>query len=81
MKTYLKYLIYYSLSLLDSVLNFCSSIFGWYPKVEIAEGFLINIELVKAGRTISTRNQERMEKSLDAERTMDSTISMFEKEI
>jgi len=81
MRNYLKYLVYYFLSLVDAVINFSCSIFGFYPGIEKSTDFLVSVELYRADKTISTRTQEREEQAQEAKKDIDSARSMLEKDI
>ena len=67
-KNYLKMLVYYSLTVVESVLNFVGSVVGYYPKLEFSTNFLVALELFRVEREIGDRLKERetMENEADA---------------
>jgi len=81
MKTYIKYLVYYFLSLVDAVINFGCSIFRFYPGVEKATDFLVRLELLGPRKTITERNQTREEETEKAKGDVDLAISMLEEDV
>ena len=77
MKKYIKYLIYYFLSYVDSTVNFLCSIFGVYPGMETSETFLINRELLKTNNFIDKRSEEKQQKMNEAEQQADFARSLL----
>jgi len=64
--SYLKYIIYFSLSTIDSVINLLCSLVYYYPGMDFASSFLTKTELGRVYRMIQGRNDEREEKSQKA---------------
>lgn len=77
MRTYLKYLIYYFLGLVDAVANLFCCLFRAYPGVETAEDFLMKMEVSKTRKFIDGRGEKRQQKSEEAEDKLDQAKSML----
>jgi len=63
---YLKYIIYFSFSVIDSVINLLCSLICYYPGMDFASSFLTRTELGRVYSVIQGRNDEREEKSQKA---------------
>lgn len=70
MRNYFKYIIYYSLCIVDSLINFTSCVFCYYPGCQMAEDFLFSIEYNRAGSVVSNSVETRERKAQEAEDTM-----------
>ena len=77
MRTYLKYLIYYSLAFLDATVNLFCSFVRAYPGMETAENYLMKMEVVKTRKFIDGRGEKRQQMSEEAEDKLDQAKSMF----
>ena len=64
--SYLKYIIYFSLSTIDSVINLLCSLVYYYPGMDFASSFLTKTELGRVYRMIQGRNDEREGKAKEA---------------
>lgn len=60
-------LIYYFISFLDSFINVFSSIFGFYPKLDMATSFLVYNELSRVNKEIKERSSYRNKKKVEFE--------------
>ena len=64
--SYFKYIIYFSISVLDSTANLLCSLIHYYPGLDLASAFLTRTELGRVYGVILKRNGEREEKSQKA---------------
>ena len=78
MKTYIKYLIYYSLTVFDSIINLLCSFLRYYPGRQTAEDFIFNIEYGKAGKVVKERTSERVNKANLAREDMQTAHDTIE---
>ena len=56
---YIKYLLFYGILLVESLLNFLASVLGCYPTFDWSTAFLARLELFRVGNIVSRRNNER----------------------
>lgn len=78
MSNYFKFVTYYSLCVVDCLINFLSCIFGYYPGIQMGEDFLFAREYKHAGSVISDRVENREQKAQEAEYTMRSAKKTLE---
>ena len=64
--SYFKYIIYFSISIIDNVLNLLCSLVHYYPGMDLASYFLTRAELCKVYKVIQGRNNERENKAQEA---------------
>ena len=67
---YFKYIIYFFISLVDSVINLLCSLICYYPGMDLASSFLTRTELGRVYKIIQERTDEREGKSQEALSTM-----------
>ena len=67
---YITNLTYYSLSVVDGVVNLMASLFAIYPKIDLATSFLVYSELRRVNREIDSREVGREIKKSEAEAQM-----------
>jgi len=77
-RNYFKFITYYSLCVVDCLINFLSCIFGYYPGIQLGEDFLFAIEYKNAGRVISSSVEAREQKAQEAENVMRSAKENIE---
>ena len=63
---YIKYIIYFLLSIFDSVFNLVCSLFRYYPAVDVATVFLSRVEMIRVNKIIRSRESEKQDLSGDA---------------
>ena len=63
---YFKYIVYFSMSVFDSVVNLSCSLIHYSPGMDLASSFLTRTELGRVYKVIQGRNDEREEKSQKA---------------
>ena len=68
--SYFKYIIYFFISLIDSVINLLCSLIYYYPGMDLASSFLTRTELGRVFKIIQKRTDEREGKSQEALNTM-----------
>lgn len=81
MRNYLKYILYYSLGVYDSIVNLLCSLFKCYPGIQSAEDFIFSIEYGKAGKVVKERNADREEKASNAREDMGYAQNALEEDI
>jgi len=74
--SYIKYLVFYSLDFVGSILNLLSSLFGCYPKLELGTSFLMYTEGVKISRKDKDRVYRRSEQEKKAEQKIKEAESL-----
>ena len=67
---YFKYIIYFFISLFDSIINLLCSLIYYYPGMDFASSFLTRTELGRVFKIIQKRTDEREGKSKEALNTM-----------
>jgi len=70
MRSYIKFLVYYLLGIVDSILNFLCSFFFYYPGIDLANSFLAKLEVNRVMGIINERNDARLTKMDEAETTI-----------
>tara|TARA_R110000824_G_scaffold35625_1_gene111504 strand:+ start:336 stop:575 length:240 start_codon:yes stop_codon:yes gene_type:complete len=63
---YFKYLTFFFVSVIDSVINMVCSIIAYYPAMDLASYFLTRVELGRVFKVILGRDTEREGKAQDA---------------
>ncbi len=58
---------FYSLSVVDSVINMVASIFGMYPCVDLATSYLVNIEFYKVNKVRKSTEYRREKQRIEAD--------------
>jgi len=58
---YFKFIIFYFLAIIDSVVNFLGSLLHFYPKLELATIFLVWRELKAINKVREFRSKEKYE--------------------
>tara|TARA_R110002020_G_scaffold364543_3_gene576833 strand:- start:2242 stop:2484 length:243 start_codon:yes stop_codon:yes gene_type:complete len=56
---YFKYLIFYFLLLVESLLNFCASTIAYYPTLDWSTAFLAWFEIRRVGSFVKSRKNRR----------------------
>ena len=56
---YFKYLTFFFVSVIDSVINMLCSIIAYYPAMDLASSFLTRVELGRVFKVIQGRTNER----------------------
>jgi len=64
--SYFKYIVYFLISIVDSVMNFMCAFMCYYPGVDLSSLFLTRTELGRVFGVIRKRNSEREDKSQKA---------------
>tara|TARA_R110000824_G_scaffold260793_1_gene449446 strand:+ start:89 stop:349 length:261 start_codon:yes stop_codon:yes gene_type:complete len=78
MRKYFKFFTYYSLCLVDSLINFLSCVVGCYPGFQLGEDFLFAVEYRNAGSVITSSVETREKKAQEAENVMRSAKENIE---
>lgn len=63
--SYVKYIIYFLLSVSDALINLSCSIFRYYPSVDISSMFLSRVELRRINKFIGERQEDKKSLSDD----------------
>lgn len=63
---YFRYLTFFFVSVIDSVINMLCSIVAYYPAMDLASSFLTRVELWRVFKVIQGRDNEREGKAQDA---------------
>lgn len=66
MKTYFRFIIYYVLSVVDSVINLLFSLFYLYPKLDLSGKFFVATEYTRIQKIRLSRIVERENKASEA---------------
>lgn len=62
MISYIKYVAYYGLTLVDAAINFTLSLIRIYPKMEMAENFMVSTHTHRINKVVKLRETEKREK-------------------
>ena len=65
--SYFKLLIYYSISVIDALINVVCALFGYYPTLEMAHDYLMAREMRRIGGEVSGRQDQRKEQIDEAD--------------
>jgi len=57
---YLKLLFFYTIGVIDSLINFVCAVFHFYPSLEMAQEYLVSKELKRIGGEIEGRGTTRV---------------------
>tara|TARA_R100001244_G_C5103916_1_gene119513 strand:- start:298 stop:537 length:240 start_codon:yes stop_codon:yes gene_type:complete len=63
---YFKYLTFFFVSVIDSIINMLCSLIAYYPAMDLASSFLTRLELGRVFKVIQGRDNEREDKAQDA---------------
>lgn len=61
MRKYFRYLFYFFLCVIDSIINFFCAIFGGYPAVDLANTFLVYAEFGRVKEEMGDREEDKLE--------------------
>ena len=64
--SYFKYLVYFFVSIIDSVVNLLCSLVCYYPGIDWSSSFLTRIELGRVYKVIQGRNDKKDGKAQEA---------------
>ena len=65
MRAYLRTLLFFGLTVIEGIINFCCAVFGCYPALDFSTKFLVFGEIFRVRREIEKRVSDRQ--SLESE--------------
>ncbi len=77
---YITNLTFYSLSVVDGVVNLMASLFAVYPKIDSATSFLVHLELRRVNKEIDGREVKREKEKSEAEAQMSAAKGILDGE-
>ena len=70
MRGYLKYITYFSLSVLDSLVNLLCSLVGFYPALDTSGNYLVRLEINRLAKWNYNRQQEKINSQMESMSTI-----------